>query len=562
MKQETRRFFKAGSLAATVALLGGCPDPDPEGTDAFVGRDVAMERQDTGALEDADMPPPPMDADVPSPDSAGLDGGPTPDAAIRACPPEEMRPTVAVRGTISSDTRWTCDNNYLIEALGDQGPLYVVGGATLTIEAGTVIRGAVRDGSRRCMMSSSVTCSSDSECSAMTPGDRCGSPAQQGTALVVTRGSRLIAEGTAERPIVFTSANYGNTATPARAGDWGGIVLLGDAPTNWDPPDGAQIEGLPTDEGRGRFGGTNAMGSCGTLRYVRVEYAGYIIGRNNELNGITLGGCGSGTLLDHVQVHLGLDDGVEFFGGSANARYVVVTGTGDDSLDYDLGWSGNVQFFIAQQRDVAGEERCIEADNHPNNYGRMPFSRPTIYNFTCIGAGTPGTGPQDAIAMRRGAQGTIRNSIWFNSPDRGLFVQDSADSSGVMAGMDTIAWFSGPSRATFFENNILFAIGPAPMRNTYFTFRTGSMAAMGVDAVLSMLADTNDEGVDPMLPATAMDFVNPVFAPQAGSPAASGAAPLPTTPAGFWTPADFRGAVRPGGTGADLWYQGWTRFTP
>lgn len=551
------RAALAGVAVSLAALAAGCPgDPDPVGTDAARLPDAAMEAADAG-LDAAEGP----DAFTPPPDTGGLDGGPLPDAAVRTCPPVESRPVVAVRGELTTDTTWTCDHTYLIEPDGDQGPLYVMGDVTLTIEPGTVVRGAVRDGTRRCVMSPDVTCTSDTPCNMAVAGDRCGPPAQQGTALVVTRGSRLIAEGTAERPIVFTSNNLGSATTPPRAGDWGGLVLLGDAPTNWDPADGAQIEGLPTDEGRGTFGGADAAGSCGTLSYVRVEYAGYIIGRNNELNGITLGGCGAGTLLDHVQVHLGLDDGIELFGGSANVRHAVVTGTGDDSLDFDYGWTGNVQFFVAQQRDVSGEERCIEGDDHPNNYGRTPYSRPTIYNFTCIGAGTPGTDPQDAIALRRGGQLTFRNGILWNSPDRGLFVQDSAD-SGATVGMDTIAWFRGESPGTVFESNLLFAIGAEPERSRFFSFSTGSMAATGVDDVLMRLRDANDDGVDPMLAAAATSFESPDFAPAAGSPAASGAAPLPSTPAGFWTEAPFRGAVRPGATGADLWYAGWTRFTP
>ena len=234
-----------------------------------------------------------------------------------------------------------------------------------------------------------------------------------------------------------------------------------------------------------------------------------------ELNGITVGGCGSGTLFDHVQVHLGLDDGIEFFGGSANARHIVVTGTGDDSLDFDLGWTGNVQFYIAQQRDVAGEERCIEGDDHPTNYGLMPFSRPTVYNFTCIGSGTPGTDPQDSIALRRGGQLTFRNGILWNSPDRGLFVQDSADSSGVMAGMDTIAWLRGSPAGTVFENNLLFQIGPDP-RTRFFSLRTGSMDATGVDDITASLAAANDEGVDPMMPAAATDFAAVSSVPDGG----------------------------------------------
>lgn len=540
---------------ACSATLTGCPDPDPisadaaradaPALDAFIERpDAFIDRTDAG--RDAYAPP-------------GVDA-PQPDAWVHVCPPVESRPVTTVRGEIRTDTTWDCDHTWLIESDGDQGPLYVTNGATLTVEAGTVVRGAVRDGQRHCTMATSTVCTADSNCT--TAGDRCGAPSQQGTALVVARGAHLIAEGTSERPIVFTSNNFGNMTTPARGGDWGGIVMLGDAPTNWDPADGAQIEGLPSGEGRGVYGGSNTAGSCGSLRYVRVEYAGYIVGRNNELNGITLGGCGGGTLLDHVQVHLGLDDGIELFGGSANVRYAIVTGTGDDSLDYDLGWTGNVQFFIAQQRDVAGEDRCIEADDHPNNYTRTPYSRPTIYNFSCIGSGTPGTDQMDGVILRRGGQGILRNSIFFNSPDRGLQVQDLADSMGVTAGADTISWFraaSGPG--SIFENNILFRIGPDPDRNRYFTLSAGSGAATGVEDVLTLLQSANDEGTDPMFAALATDFTSPDFAPASASPAASGAAATPSTPSGFWQPASYRGAVRPGASGAELWYVGWTRFT-
>ena len=555
-KKPTSRMWLLACTAglACSAALTGCPDPDPISADAArpdaPALDAFTERPDafidmTDAGRDAYAPP-------------GVDA-PQPDAWVRVCPPVEARPVTVVRGEIRTDTTWDCDHTWLIESDGDQGPLYVTNGATLTVEEGTVVRGAVRDGQRRCMVATSTTCTADSNCT--MAGDRCGAPSQQGTALVIARGAHLVAEGTSDRPIVFTSNNFGNIATPARAGDWGGIVMLGDAPTNWDPADGAQIEGLPSGEGRGVYGGSNSAGSCGSLRYVRVEYAGYIVGRNNELNGITLGGCGGGTLLDHVQVHLGLDDGIEFFGGSANLRYALVTGTGDDSLDFDLGWTGNVQFFVAQQRDVSGEERCIEGDNHPNNYTRMPYSRPTIHNLTCIGSGTPGTDPMDGMILRRGGQAVVRNSIFFNSPDRGLQVQDLADTTAT-AGMDTLSWFraaSGPG--SLFENNILFRIGPDPDRNRFFTLSAGSAAATGAEDILAQLQGANDEGTDPMFATFATDFTSPDFAPAAASPAASGAAATPTMPAGFWQPASYRGAVRPGASGAELWYVGWTRFT-
>ncbi|HAJ43650.1 MAG TPA: hypothetical protein DCM00_13520, partial [Alcanivorax sp.] len=195
------------------------------------------------------------------------------------------------------------------------------------------------------------------------------------SALVITRGASLHAAGNADMPIVFTSGQPQGTRAP---GDWGGVVLLGSAPVNQAD---AHIEGVPANDTRGSFGGDDADGSCGVLEYARIEFAGFEVYANNELNGLTMGGCGSGTIIRHVQVHRSLDDGVEMFGGTADLRHVLITGAGDDSLDWDWGWRGRVQFLIAQQHPNSGDN-AFEADNNGNQHDAEPMSEPVMYNVT------------------------------------------------------------------------------------------------------------------------------------------------------------------------------------
>lgn len=516
----------------------------------------------------------PMDS---GPPDTGTDAGPLPDtgplpdvgpvdSGLRDCGAEGSRPVVAVSGEITADTVWTCDNIYELQPSATFGPVYVVGNHTLTIEPGTLVRGQARETAmRRCQAGDRmgmVCTTEDDNATTGCPGalgtDCRISPTEEGTALVISRGSRLIANGTATAPIVFTSSRYGTSTAPA-PGNWGGIVLLGAAPTNNDPSDGAQIEGLPPAEGRGLFGGTDATHDCGSLRYVRIEYAGYVFGRNNELNGLTVGGCGSSTELEYIQIHRGLDDGIEFFGGTVDVRHAVVTGTGDDSLDYDLGWTGHVQFYIAQQRNVAGEERCIEGDNHPSAFSRTPLTQPTIYNFSCIGpsdrAGVDRMAlSHDGIIIRRGASAILRNSIFAYAADKGIQIDDT-DTGTADTASDLYA-----AGTTLIDHNIVWRSGPDGM-SRYFDIDASTTPAMARD-VLEAMALAANRVIDPGLTAAAIDDAAPNFAPAAGSASSTDAAALPATPAGFWTPAAYIGAVEPGATGAGLWYEGWTRFTP
>lgn len=552
MRDMTRTKASWLALGASLAL-SGCPSNTTPPIYDDAGPDTGSAMPDAPPVVDTGVDAPPL-ADV-----GPVDGGPLPDAPVATCPDPSARDTVTVSGEITADTTWTCDHDYLLAA----GPVFVTSGAVLTVEPGVVVRGQVRDGTRTCVggAMAGAACTDDAGC----PGSTCGAPAELGTALVITRGSRIVANGTASAPIVFTSERFG-TATPPAAGNWGGLVLLGAAPTNNSPPDGALIEGLPPD-GRGTFGGSDPAHDCGDLSYVRVEYAGFVFGRNNELNGITIGGCGTGTDIHHVQVHRGLDDGIEVFGGTLNLHHAIVTGTGDDSLDWDLGWTGNVQFFIAQQRNVPGEERCIEGDSHPSVFGATPRTSPTVYNFTCIGAGrAPGVTPtlraslaHDSVILRRGSAGIIRNSIFYASPDRGIQLDDQESGGAPPADSDTVGLYvTGTTRI---ENNILFDIGDTGTEAVFTSdpYRMGGATINDGASIVAMLLASN-RNVDPMWAGDPNDLTAPNFAP-AASVAGTMTAAVPTTPAGFWQDVSYAGAVDPASTPATVWYAGWARFT-
>ena len=224
--------------------------------------------------------------------------------------------------------------------------------------------------------------------------------------LVVNRGSQILAEGTKDAPIVFTARSRFEGTSPADAkGLWGGVVLVGRAPINQCP--GTTVSGTPqcesTIEGTDAlYGGNDTNDSSGSLRYVRVMHSGYELAPNNELNGITLGGVGSGTTFEYVQVHNSSDDGIEWFGGSANGRYIVVTGADDDSLDTDHGWNGALQFGIVMQ-DKSGDRA-----NEWSSINRQPYSNPKVANFTFIANNTNG---RAIFELNQGTQAEVYNSV-------------------------------------------------------------------------------------------------------------------------------------------------------
>ncbi len=227
--------------------------------------------------------------------------------------------------------------------------------------------------------------------------------------LVVTRGSKIVAEGTAANPITMTSVQD-VIGSPTAAGQWGGLVLLGNAPSNKC----ADVNncGLAAEGDAGPYGGPNAADSSGSLNYVVVKHAGYEVIPDNELNGITFAGVGSGTKCSNIQVHQNVDDGVEFFGGSVSCKNVVLTSNGDDSVDWADGWSGKLQFVLVKHAaDNAKANRGIEGDNDASNFTATPVSNPTIANMTIIGNTFDGTDDSEGVLLRAGTNAQLANFV-------------------------------------------------------------------------------------------------------------------------------------------------------
>lgn len=223
-------------------------------------------------------------------------------------------------------------------------------------------------------------------------------------ALVIRRNAKLMAEGTAASPITFTSGK----SNPGR-GDWGGLIINGNAPVNLCPDASSPCLG----EGEsGEYGGTNAADNSGSLKYVRVYYAGTRITDEDEYNGIAFQGVGSGTTVDYIEVLQASDDGIEFFGGSVDAKHLLILGAGDDTLDWTFGYNGRIQFVVGQQ---AGDEANsgIEADNDKDTPNKAPRSEPTISNLTLVGNPDAPDG-QPGMVLRRGTGLKLHNSVVMN----------------------------------------------------------------------------------------------------------------------------------------------------
>ena len=246
--------------------------------------------------------------------------------------------------------------------------------------------------------------------------------------LVVSRGSSIDAVGTSDAPIVFTSrSDVEGTVGEFDRGQWGGLILNGRAPINAcidGTAVGGSVDCEKSGEGSsGLFGGDDPADSSGTLRYVQVRYAGFLINNEDELNGIAFQGVGSNTDVEYIQVHNNADDGIEMFGGAVDLRHVVLTGNADDSMDYTDGWQGRAQFVIvAQSGDDA--DQGFEFDNRSSNNTLLPRSNPMISNFTLIGE--RGAAESDlGMLLRAGTAGELYNGIVVDFGEDCLDVDDT-----------------------------------------------------------------------------------------------------------------------------------------
>lgn len=363
------------------------------------------------------------------------------------------------------------------------------------------------------------------------PGTQVFGESSTGGMLVITRSSKIVAEGTAEAPIVFSSSK--NDGDRAR-GDWGGIIINGRAPINnclvEDTTDFCEAIG---EGGTGKFGGTDSADSSGVLKFIRVEFAGRIISPDNELNGISLQGVGSGTEVDNMHVHMNKDDGIEFFGGTANAKHIIVSGAADDMLDWTDGWQGKVQFAVLQQYADAGDNG-FEADNNAEDNTAAPRSRPTISNVTLIGAG--GEFSDLGMLLREGTAGNLSNLIVDGFGDGCVQIEhdetfDNAADGGGLSGELTLT------------NSILHcdtvAVEPEEAADPDFTVDdfVNTLNA-GNSSADPMINDGNNEG-------------SPDFTLDAGSPALGAGDPPADA---FFDDADFIGGV-----GTEDWTS-WTAY--
>jgi hypothetical protein len=461
-------------------------------------------------------------------------------------PPPVAENTI-LEGRITESRTLKASNTYKLRGL-----VYVTNGAILTIEPGTKIVGETG----------------------------------KNGALVITRSAKIMADGTQDKPIVFTS----EAATPQR-GDWAGLVILGNAPNNtsFNGVDGiGEIEGgINNSDGLGLYGlgaTSNLADNSGILRYVRIEYAGYAFLPDKEINGLTFGGVGNQTVVDYVQVSYSNDDAFEWFGGSVNCKHLIAFRTLDDDFDTDNGFSGKIQFGISLRdssiADISKSE-AFESDNDANGSDRMTYL-PSIpvsagnpvaigpVKTSCVFSNMTVIGPKatsttngnslflSAAQIRRNSEMSIFNSVimgWGGGSVTGLFI-DASKGTATDKNLD-------PAGGLNFKNNII--AGPTDKAISY---AAGSPATGATTASITAWVNTPAYGnillaanTDVQLTAP-FNYTAPDFNPATGSPAASGAdfssAKLKTATAGK---ADFSAVTYKGACSVgDSWWKTWTSF--
>jgi hypothetical protein len=332
--------------------------------------------------------------------------------------PVSSRELVVIKNTITTNTTWTADKKYLLN-----GFVYVEAGATLTIQPGTIIKGDLPT---------------------------------KGT-LIIKPGAKIIAEGTAEKPIVFTSNQPIGQRKP---GDWGGLVILGKAKVNKSP---ITIEG----ENVTTFGGDNDDDNSGILKYIRIEFAGVAFETDKEINGLTFGGVGRGTVVDYVQITNSGDDAFEWFGGSVNAKHLVAYAALDDDFDTDNGFSGKVQYLVSlRDPQIADQCSCsdsngFESDNDGSGSNALPQTSAKFANYSLFFApGNVDKKYRSAFRIRRNSAISVYNTIVNAAyPKAGLELEGTASQANFKAGKAIFKGMTitGMKAATLNVDDLLFA---------------------------------------------------------------------------------------------------------
>ena len=429
---------------------------------------------------------------------------------------------IDVTENITKDTTWTSDNVYHLS-----GFITVIG-ATLNIEAGTVIKAAAGTGI-------------------------------DATALIISRTGTINAIGFPSAPIIFTAEAdpMDGSWGPENGNAWGGLVILGNAPLNsdreknsWAPGITIEdtVEGIPTElpEDSRVFGGTDPADSSGVLSYVSIRFGGSALQDNAEINGLTLGGVGSGTQIDHIEVFGNSDDSIEFFGGNVSIKYAVAAYGGDDGFDYDQGWEGNGQFWVYIGGPVANG--AFVPDNGGEHDGETSFNEGrnigggTIYNATYVGNGEGGA----ALRIRDNAYAVYKNSIFTGwpegiriEPDSGLRIPGNGETEDLIDITNNIWDFDAGVLFDGDEDDTLGAGGSNLDDDEAFLAEAGLNNTVE-DAGLTSISRTKDAGFDPRLISSSPALTNAL-------------ADLPDGSTWF-TPVSYQGAFDT----ENNWMAGWT----
>ena len=406
----------------------------------------------------------------------------------------------------------TANNTYILE-----GFIFVEDGAVLNIDAGTVIKAKQGEG-------------------------------ESASALIIAKGGKINANGTKANPIIFTSELDDVTdATDlpiGRAGLWGGLIILGKSTIN-TPGGTEQIEGIPSNEPRGSYGGNIEDDNSGTLKYVSIRHGGTNIGANNEINGLTLGGVGSKTEIDYVEVYANSDDGVEFFGGTVNTKHMAIVMCEDDSFDWDEGYRGNGQFWFSIQSPTAGNNMG-ENDGATDPEDSKPYAMPLVYNATYIGSGlsTARTSSR-GFHIRDNSGGYYKNCIITDLGGAGLEIEDLSDAAAEDSRKrleaneiqitNNLWWNIGDNTLNGVSPDVA---GSKPYSQDFVRTYLAANKNMIQDPMLAGISRNADGGLDPR--------------PNDGIAWTAERAAIPSGNS-FFTEANYIGAF-----GADNWLEGWT----
>ncbi|NOZ36240.1 MAG: hypothetical protein GXO80_13205 [Chlorobi bacterium] len=420
--------------------------------------------------------------------------------------------TVTDKGEGTGNYTFTSDKVWILNGL-----VFVNDGQTLTIEPGALIKGKPGTG-------------------------------ENASALIVARGGKINAVGTASKPIIFTAEadNAEGTGVGADArGLWGGLILLGKATTSNLTVDKA-VEGIPTSETRGLYGGTNDADNSGTLKYVSVRHGGTDIGEGNEINGLTLGAVGSGTTIDYIEIVANNDDGIEFFGGAVMVKHALIVKCKDDSYDYDEGFHGKGQFWATIQ--AADSDRGGEHDGGPgDNETGTPYSKPEIYNATYISAAGSGS---RTFTLRDNAGVTYANSIFVNF-DKGVDIEYLQDDQANMVDCSYKMFENGN---VHIQNNVFYNVAGQTDGSSYDSYE------------LFKISTPKDDQGNPLYeaPQDKKDAWASAFTGNTNKisdPGISAANPVPSNPqtddmASY--PSGFENVSYKGAFGSTNWAAGWT----